>query len=455
LYINGTGAAGTGTAYEERNRMSPNIARETFNGNGSTRIFYTSCAAITSVTVRVNGATVAVDSGGVNGYQLSGNAIVFGTSAAPTSGIGNIEVDYTATGAGIVAMSGDAFTTYRFMTPFNGKTNNRMFMWGNSTYRIWSGIANGVPSMTYFPEYNIDQLGNGEQITGMVVQYNTLKMFTTTQAFYSQAETITVSGLDIDVFPVFPLNAGVGNVAPGRAIIVDNCPVTLDNGIYFWEPTAVESQTNATRISKRIDSDLAKINLSTCRMIDLKAKTELWVVYTDASYNTIVYVYNYSKKLFYKYLIEMGSTIYDLIVIDDVLYFGRNSAQICRFSPTVYADDGAAITCTWKSSHIDMGAMFYEKIMKSAFIVLAPTTAATQFKIQFITSDEGAMVEDTVDIAVADFGTDLVPYIHYIMGQDFRFSFIQVKISLTSATKDLSIISLILPAQVQEKIRTL
>ena len=444
-----TPPAGGGTAFEEINLLT-GAKMQTFNGNGSATAYHVAETSIDSVDeVSVGGVvkTLSVD------YTVNLTTGVVTFTSAPVNGTDNVEIQWTKDNS-----TRSEVTGHRYMAVYSGKTSNRMFVWGSATEpatRRWTDIANSIPTAEYFPANSFDVVGDGTPITGMTVQYGTLKIFTRDQAYYSVQETVNVSGTDLTTFPIFNLSSEVGNLAPDQVIAVENSPVTLDAGVYVWRSSAIEYQTNSKRISSRIEAQLLTYDLSTAKLVHVKEKTEFWVAFPDG----VVFVYNYQHKAFYKYTGIVANTF---VVVDTDLLFGDMEGNICKFSDSLLSDNGASFECLLRLAYMDFGAPHLHKVMTNAWVTLAPQPN-TYLETSLISSNEGRLFSNNFAIKLFtfenmnfedfSFNTNYEPTPFYIQGPVHRFNYLGLELKLDSATKTARVLNLIFPAQPLDKTR--
>jgi len=444
-----TPPTGGGTAFDEVNLLTGEKT-QTFNGSGSATTFQVAETTIDSIDeVYVNAVlmVVSVD----YSVNLTNGTVTF--TVAPSNGTDNVEIQWTKDNGTRSEIVG-----HRYMQVFSGKTSNRMFVWGDPlapARRYWSDIANGIPSAEYFPANSFDEVGDGTPITGMIVQYSTLKVFTQDQAYYSIQETVNVAGVDLTTFPIFNLSEEVGNAAVDQVITIENSPVTLDQGIYAWRSTAIEYQTNSKRISQKVEASLLTYDLSTAKMVHVKDKNEFWIGFPDG----VVFVHNYLHKAFYKYT---GIAATCFIVVDNDLLFGDANGNICRFSEGLLADNGNSFECLFRLAYMDFGAPHLHKVMSNAYITLAPQPN-TYVETALISSNEGRLFTsnfkislfsfENMDFEDFSFNTNYEPTPFYIQGPVHRFNYLSIELRLDSATKTARVLNLIFPAQPLDKTR--
>jgi hypothetical protein len=246
-------------------------------------------ASIDLVVINSVTLTVTVD---YNVNTGGGYITLINSYSTVPVGTNHIEITYTVSSStpNVTGTERALIEGMKRAIVYGGKTDTRLHLYGNSSYPnkiIWSGIANGVPRADYFSAYAFNDIGDGSEIMTVSKHYDRLKIFTSSQAYYSYYDLVD----NIAAFPVFPLNDSIGSSIHESAV-VENSIITFETGVYSWTNDAINSQTNAKRISERVDSQLIECE----HMINIKYLNELWI-----SDGTIIYVYNYKWNIWYKY----------------------------------------------------------------------------------------------------------------------------------------------------------
>ncbi|HBL83856.1 MAG: hypothetical protein A2Y17_08050 [Clostridiales bacterium GWF2_38_85] len=328
-----------------------------------------------------------------------------------------------------------------------GGNDTRLFVWGNMTapsYCFYSELVNGLTSAEYFPETNYISL-SGHKINDIIRHYDRQIIFTDKGAFYSYDELVTDDmGVVHHSFPVFTLSSQKGNLAPGQATIIDNCPVTVwYDGIYKWVSTNIRDERNAKHISDRVSKMLAEKmpqpNLYPATMFDFEATGELWVAASDT-----VFVYNYRLDIWYIY---DNIPAYSFVIVANTLFFGTYSGKIARVSEYVSDDDGAAIECEWKTPYFDCGNMAKLKELRSLTLMLNNTNA-NSVDVYWKSDDQAG---DATPIAIvtpaSTGGTTIVPLRMMIK----RFNTAKLIIRNSALTNDASVLSMTLGIKILSK----
>jgi hypothetical protein len=358
--------SGGGTILESLNYLSGKKTQK-FSANGIATVYQLAEYSIASVdSVYVNGVlkTVTVD----YTVNLANGTVIFVT--APATGTNNVIVTWLKVTAG----DRELITNNRY---FGGVFYSRFWLFGNADHkntRYVSGITlAGVSDPGYWPKYADSDVGEYE-ISDIVIQYNKQIIFTTgndseASAWYSQQETYTdgSTGIVTTMFPVFPINAKIGNVAKGQTQVIYNNPFTVWKGIYEWVSTNVVDEKNAQWVSERIQNDLDGVDLTEAVTVDWSDKGQYWICVGMKAW-----VLNYRVKAWY--ILDLAHTPTCFSIVDSALYFGTADGYIMRFDETLNTYDGTNISASWEMGYFNFGADYIMKFALRMFITILPLT---------------------------------------------------------------------------------
>lgn len=327
-----------GTVYEEVNLLTRKV-RQRLSPDGIGTSFPLPVENIKRIDwVKLYGTDMQEDS-----YWFDIDNHSFEFVGAPRAGVDSIEIQYELATEDV----SDRIKKCRFATAFGDASDTRVFLYGNPdspAVRYHSGIVEGKPSFTYFPETAFSLVGTGEPITAICRHYDRQLIFTPGNAYYSYLEYMTGSeGRLIAGFPVLPMNEERGCVAFGQAILVKNTPVTIaEGGLFQWISTNIRDERNAENLSEPIDQALQREALEQAILFNRKEKSELYLCVGEN-----LYVYNYRLKLFYRYKVPpiLG------FCQGDQLYFYNEEGIFAVGGNT---DDGQRIHAVWKSKRLDL-----------------------------------------------------------------------------------------------------
>jgi hypothetical protein len=440
----GTPPSGGGTLYEQINVLT-GAKHQTFSADGTSTEYKILEDNVNSIDfARVNGADVSYT------YNLAAGKVFFAT--APGVGQDNVDIGWTK-GSG----QRDLIEKCRFSMDYSGKTDSRVFLWGNQDHknrRFWSGLADGVPSAEYFEANSYSDEGNGQYaITDIVKQYDTQKIYLENSARYSIYEAITIEEQTTAAFPSYELNEEIGNKAFGQVQIINNNPLTIDKGIRAWKASSVREQFNQELISQRVQDSLDLVNLSNAVTCDWQDNKEYWLCIDG-----IVWIYNYLNGTWYKF-----DNVYAkcFLVVDGELYFGSNG-YIAKFDKEKRVDDNQVIKAIWESGFYDFQAEYLTKYLNNIWVTINPATK-TSVNVQVTTNNEGTKDKQTVYYNLAtyanvnyahwSYSTSYNPQPKYLEVQAYGFVYIKILIGNDSETDVATVLSINLPARFGGKVR--
>ncbi len=334
----GCAPSGGGEIFEQINLIC-NKRRVLFSPDGESLSFKLPEAEIDSiVSVKLDGIEYE------NEYSLSEGSTVQFTEAIP-EGINSLEITYSKLNA--ESDRKRIFDCTKVML-FGGNSDGRAFLWGNPdfpNYRFHSDLADGIPSVEYFPVNAFTVIGNSK-INCIVQQYDRQLIFTKNEAYYSYCDLQKDSlGNIYSSFPVFSLNGSKGCLFETEGCIINNRPVTLCNdGLNMWESTSVQNEKNAICFSSPIGksiSNLLKLNTEDFKMFDFQANRELYFIHEGTAY-----IYNYGNGSFYCYDGFDGS---EYSVFKSKLYIVKGN-NLFVFGNDIESNN--EVSAVWESAHI-------------------------------------------------------------------------------------------------------
>ena len=354
-----TPPAGGGVENEGINLLTGK-KRQRFSADGTATAYQLAETSVDSVdSVYVNGVlkTVTTD----YTVNLTTGVVTFVT--AHSTGVDNVEIAWTKGTGDRSAVAG-----MRFAMLYGGANDTRVFIYGDGSNRYrYSGLADGVPSADYFPATYYREISASQYaVTAIVRQYDRLLIFNDGgEAWYSYYEPITIDGNTVPDFPTYTLNQAKGNVAMGQAVLINNNPYTLFQGVQEWVATNVRDERNVSYISRRVQQTLDNINLATAITVDWERLGELWICFD----NTAV-IYNYRLDVWYKF--RLSHNISCLFVADNDLYFGTDNGQIMKFDDEDRSDNGSPISSYWEMGFYSFDAEYLRKFINEMWISLKP-----------------------------------------------------------------------------------
>lgn len=302
-------------------------------------------------------------------------------NTAPEAGENALEVLYESTDTPwpFATDTGDGnpgiFSGMRFVEFYNGQTDNRIFIYGNGTNKIYYSDfdENGVPRATYFPALNVISVGSeNTPVTGLVRHYSRLIAFKEDEAYSIQYGTITLpDNTSTAAFYCTPINRNLGNEAVGQARLVLNSPYTLcGKDLYEWKNNSSYSsnlsvdERQAKRISDRVYATLATFDFSQCYCYDDKDNQEYYICYDKKAL-----VYNYAADAWYYYT-DFDVTC--MVNLNGELYAGDSLGRLNLVSRNNRTDNGTEITGYWASGAEPFDREFIRKYSAMLWVVLRP-----------------------------------------------------------------------------------
>ncbi len=333
---------GSGEAFEEINLLCSE-RRQFFSGSGEDHIYRLAEDRLDAiVSIKVNG----IEYDGEYNFNRPAGDLAF-TEPLP-EGLNNIEVVYRKYDGN---PDRNRILGCTKIMLFGGNSDGRAFLWGNEefpNYRFHSELADGVPSVEYFPVNAFTIIGNS-RINCIVQQYDKQLIFNENEAFYSYCELRENNlGETISSFPVFNLNSNKGCLFETYGCVIDNKPVTLcEDGLNFWESTAVQDEKNAVCFSQPIWDSMKRIingDKSRIYMFDHQARRELYFINQDTAY-----IYNYGNGCWYSFSGFLGE---HYAVLGDSVYFSHDNS-LYRLDNS--NDMPTEKECIWETGFIELG----------------------------------------------------------------------------------------------------
>ena len=381
-----TTPAGDGTALEDINLLTGQKIQK-FNADGAAAIYQLMETAVDSIDeVKYNGVVQTLTTHYT--VNLTNGTVTPVTPASWATGENNVVIKWTKASAANRAEVTGCRRAVNFGT--------RIHIWGNTTYknRRWhGGLVNAITSAEYFPATQVTNIGPDEMgISDIVTQYDRqVILMDGGRAYYSYYQNVD----DVIAFPVFELNETTGNQAFGQAQVLDNFPISIQDGVYRWTSTGVRDERNAAHISQRVQKTLDTFTLSAVQTYDWERMRELWI-----AHGKDVVIYNYQADVWYK--LALNDTIKTMIVIDGDMYFGTANGEIMKFDSATFQFNGVAISAEWVSGYFDWGAEWRRKFVNYIYITMEPAPKAN-LDVYWITDRDDAEKQTSYSIGYNTF----------------------------------------------------
>jgi hypothetical protein len=290
----------------------------------------------------------------------------------------------------------------RFGTIFGGDVDTRVFLYGNPDERNrirYSSPEDGIPSVEYFSAFSQLDVGpKNFSVTDLTRQYDRLLVTTNKpEAYYLSISTLQ---LDEDTtttsIQTFPLNEEHGNIAMGQGRVINNDPVTIEDGaIIRWKSTNVRDERNMQDISQKIKLDLIDTNLVNVKTLDYQADNQLWI-----SLSNKVYIYNYYNDTYSR--LTLADDVSNIVDLDNVVYISTEQGKLMRFGEEFDDYNGTIINSKWEMNFFDFGTPYLRKTMKKLWVLMQPQAKASA-KIGYITNKNESPIKKDIQYSLVFF----------------------------------------------------
>ena len=235
---------------------------------------------------------------------------------------------------------------------FGGMTNNRAFFWNDSgesvifstgyvspaeeadCNRIYTGISKNY---LYFPEGYEFKVGSGANVVKAATRhYDRLLFFTDRDVWMADNETCAIERI-----PTMNINSKIGCTTARGVAMAGNDPVSVGRDkIYRWtSQTDKLNECNAYCISTPIAHLLPKDFFSNAAVTASSKRAELFF-YDPNSTDGVVWVYQWEKKLWYRFDGINAKVILD---VEGTVCFIRNNGIYCFDEEMLYDYDGESV----------------------------------------------------------------------------------------------------------------
>ena len=383
VYVN-TPPAGGGTEYDQINLLSSK-KHMTFNADGVADTYQLAEKGIDSVDkVIVNGTEVASTGYSVN---TTNGTVTFTT--IPTSGMDNVDIYW--------GKNNNTRSFIEGMTAgivYGGDVDTKVFLYGNSSEpnRIrYSGTANGAPSVEYCPAtYQVDVGPSNFAVTDCTRQYDRLLVTTNKpEAYTIGIDLINVNGYETPSVVTLPLNEVHGNIAFAQGQVINNDPVTIENGqLIRWKSTSIRDERNMEVISDKIRDDLITLNLKAVKTCDFQDKNQLWLALGNR-----IYIYNYFNKTYSRLSLPIDTGLFQ--VVGRNMYMTNVDGALYKFDANYQKFDDEIINAHWEMNFSSFGMSYLRKTMRKLWVLMQPQTSSSA-EIGYITNRNESAVKKTI-----------------------------------------------------------
>ena len=388
-----TPPAGGGTEYEQLNMLTGK-KHMTFNGDGTSTVYHLAQQNIASVDkVLVDGVEKTANTDYT--VNITDGTVTFTT--APAQNMDNVDIYWTKSDG-----NRSKIEKMKFGTIFGGDVDTRVFLYGNpdEQNRIrYSAPEDGIPSVEYFETFS--QLDVGPKnfaVTDLTRQYDRLLVTTNKpEAYYLSISMIQIDeDTSASSIQTFPLNETHGNIAMGQGQVLNNDPVTIENGaIIRWKSTNVRDERNMSDISQKIKLDLIDTNLVNVKTLDHQSENQYWV-----GIGNKVYIYNYYNDTYSR--ITLADDLSHLSDLDGVVYMATEQGKLMRFGEEFPDYNGVTINSRWEMDFYDFGTPYLRKTMKKLWVLMQPQAKASA-TIGYISNKNESPIKKRIEYSLVFF----------------------------------------------------
>ena len=362
-------------------------------------------------------------------YTLNGTTGVVTFASAPAKGTNTVTIIYRK-GNG----ERSEVTGMRYAELFNGSTDTRVFLYGDGTNKaIYSGVDldKSQPSAEYFPDLYEAAIGDeNTPITAMIRHYARLLVFKPASAWSVDYNVVTTaSGAVTSAFYVTPVNRQFGNEAPGQVQLLENNPLTLDEGsVYQWKATSssgniTSDNRNASRVSDRVKDTVGGFDFSETVTFNRKTENEFWFLY-----NGQAAILNYANDTWYLY---SNMPFRHMEEVHGQAYGFTEDGKIVHVSRQYRNDDGEDIDAYAATGSMDFDRDWMLKYSPVLFVALQPENGA-RVTVTVETNRRSDYPEKIVAASFATFSH--VNFGHWSFGTNRKPQVRRVKIKVKKAT---------------------
>ena len=411
------GPNGGGIIYDELNMINGRRHQQ-FNGDSSENTYKLLEDNIFAVS-RVIMDGVDLSSGDYSVNTQTGTV----TITSPTTGTNNIDIYYDKPDSSSLSI----INGMKFGTIFGGDVDTRVFLYGNPECQnriYYSGIADGEPSVEYFPSSCFVDVGPSNfAVTDLTRHYDRLLVTTNkTEAYYitigTENLTITIPGSNeqttklVPSVSTYPLNEAHGNVAMGQGRLINNNPVTIDdNAIIEWQGTNVRDERNMAVISEPIRLDLIDLSLNLLKTVDNEPDNQLWL-----GENNRIYIFNYYNRTYSR--LKITDSLREFTLHNRHVIMSCEGGKIMKWDQNYSTYNGETINAHWEMNFYDFGADYLRKTMRRLWVLMQPqmrssavvsyvTNRGTNQNSQYISYN--IQVMDNVDFSDFTFNIETNP----------------------------------------------
>lgn len=454
---------GSSSVVNESWNMLGNGFRNTFNADGSTKIYKLSLTSLDSSTapiVKVGGVlkTITTD------YTVDYVAGTITFTTAPATGDNNVEI----TAYKVFANLKENIKGCRFACEFS----NRVFISGNPNLKntYYAGGLNEDIKANYFPQkYTYIVGGKNKAITGLKVHQNKLIVFKEDMICTIESSL----GLDNTAsFPISFLDTDKGCDIPYSIQLIDNNIVFANsvNGVYMITSTSIPGEKSILPISINVNGSEKRIGLLQEQYIKEAISVDHNYKYYLCLPNGRCYVLDYKYGISTKSQEKNSWFLFDNIKANcftimgaELIYGSSEKGNLVRFI-SAKRDFNLPINAYWKSKLFDFGYPDWLKYITNCWITFDVIGLKSDVKISYL-NEKGFKETDNVILGKKTYGWDRFSWDNFSWVVSIfdstnrkkvrakKISYFQIELENNVLDEDLSVKNIVVQYRLMRKVR--
>lgn len=346
--------------------------KDSFNGDGTTKVFKLSFTSLDADTVVCN-----VGGAEGSGFTVDRTAGTVTFTTAPIAGTNNVIITAYKTFSDNPPQILNCTKAY--------EAYGRMFFYSNSNFKncYWVMGISDSNDCSYFPtKYKYQLTKTDKELTVFVNHFGLLIGLTEDLTFKIEESTFDNQAS----FPVKYLNTSIGCDMPNTMQLINNNPVWCNSygGAYLLQSTLIEGEKDIKPLSSNINGTPERPGLLQESKTDLYNATS--VDFGNKYYVCVknkCYVWDYQQSFSIKEPKTLTWYCYTNInagtwmIRDNVLMYGdRDNGLIAKFV-NVPNDFGQPILGLWRSKLMDFGFTDYYKLIKDIWLTTRANSSSS------------------------------------------------------------------------------
>jgi hypothetical protein len=361
--------------------------KESFNGDGSAKVFKLSFTGLDSDTVL---SSIGGTEGSGFTVNRSTGEVTFTT--APAAGTNNVVITAFKT------FDGNAVQVLNCTRAY--EAYGRIFMYGNPNFKnaYWVMGISDKNDCSYFPtKYKYSLTKSNKELTAFISHFGLLIGLTEDLTFKIEEGSFDNQAS----FPVKYINTTIGCDIPGSVQLINNNPIWANtySGVCMLTSSLIIGEKNISILSQNVNGDyerpglLSEPGLKDAVSIDFDGKYILNV-------GSAAYVWDYLKGFdfnkpkscrWFKWDNVKASCFF---VRDNTLMYGhKERGQLCKFTP-ISNDFGSAVNNVFRTKLIDFSYPDFEKTISDIWLTTRANSNSS-ITIKYY-DDNGEVLESAV-----------------------------------------------------------